>query len=446
MIPSVKHFWIIAYVRHIQRSTQRTAMFRVPPIVIVGMLFFLFGFITWLNAALIPYLKIVCDLTHAESYLVAFAFYLSYFFWAIPSSWILQRIGFKKGMVAGLLVMAVGSLLFIPAAWTRQYGLFLTGLFVTGSGLTILQTAANPYVTILGPLESAARRISIMGVCNKFAGALSPLLLGSLLLHEADQIAEQVQHAEASKKIHLMNILASEIILPYLLIGFGLTALALLVYRSALPELHTDEQQQAGEPLPHRKSIFHYPHLMLAVVALFCYVGAEVIAGDTIIAYGKSMGIPLSTSKVFTTLTLLSMIVGYLIAIAVIPRYISQQNFLKFSAMLGVILTLIITQTNPWASVISVALLGLANAVVWPAIWPLALNGMGNYTKLAAALLIMAVAGGAILPLLYGWLADRFNTQQAYWLLIPCYVFIWYFASFGYKKGFPPPQPSRETY
>ncbi len=418
-------------------------MFILPPIVIVGMLFFLFGFITWLNAALIPYLKIVCDLTHTESYLVAFAFYLSYFFWAIPSSWILRRIGFKKGMVAGLLVMAVGSLLFIPAAWTRQYGLFLTGLFVTGSGLTILQTAANPYVTVLGPLESAARRISIMGVCNKFAGALSPLLLGSLLLHEADQIAEQLQHAEANKKIHLMNTLAGEIILPYLIIGFGLTALALLVHRSALPELHADEQQQAGEPLTHRKSIFHYPHLMLAVVALFCYVGAEVIAGDTIIAYGKSMGIPLSTSKVFTTLTLLSMIVGYLIAIAVIPRYISQQNFLKFSAMLGVILTLIITQANPWVSVISVALLGLANAVVWPAIWPLALNGMGTYTKLAAALLIMAVVGGAILPLLYGWLADRFDTQQAYWLLIPCYVFIWYFASFGYKKGFPPPQPSR---
>lgn len=160
---------------------------------IIGALFFIFGFVTWLNATLIPYLKIACELsTDAEAYLVTSAFYISYFVMALPSSWVLKKIGFKNGMSLGLFVMAIGSLVFIPAAMSRTYGMFLTGLFIQGTGLSILQTAANPYVTILGPIESAAKRISIMGIANKVAGILSPLILGVIVLKGIDGLVESL--------------------------------------------------------------------------------------------------------------------------------------------------------------------------------------------------------------------------------------------------------------
>ncbi|MCK5338829.1 MAG: MFS transporter, partial [Bacteroidales bacterium] len=167
------------------------------PIIIIGFLFFIFGFVTWLNATLIPYLRIACELTVFESFWVTFAFYISYFVMALPSSYVLKKTGFKNGMSVGLITMAVGALVFIPAAMTRTYGMFLTGLFIQGTGLAILQTASNPYVTILGPIESAAKRISIMGVANKFAGILSPIILGAILLEGADELTEQLLSMDA---------------------------------------------------------------------------------------------------------------------------------------------------------------------------------------------------------------------------------------------------------
>ncbi|MCS6990465.1 MAG: sugar MFS transporter [Chitinophagales bacterium] len=403
------------------------------PIVLLGGLFFLFGFVTWLNAALIPYLKLACELSNLESYLVAFAFYISYFVMAIPSSWVLQRTHLKQGMVLGLMVMAIGALLFIPAAYLRTYGLFLTGLFITGAGLALLQTAANPYVTMLGPVESGARRISIMGICNKTAGAISPYLLGSVLLANADKLQEQLKYAGAVERQALLDALALKVIPPYVLLTLALAGLALWVRYSPLPDLAQTGTETVGEPLPQRPSVLHYPHLVLGVVALFFYVGAEVIAGDTIIAYGIELGFSMQTAKTFTTFTLLSMLCGYLLAVWTIPRLIRQEKFLLYSAMLGLGLSVLIVVTPPAWSVASVALLGLANAVMWPAIWPLALYGLGNYTKLASALLIMAIAGGALLPLMYGHLADRFNAQSAYLVLLPCYLIILIYAWRGHR-------------
>ncbi|MCS6918082.1 MAG: sugar MFS transporter [Chitinophagales bacterium] len=403
------------------------------PIVLMGGLFFLFGFITWLNAALIPYLKLACELTNLESYLVDFACYISYFVMAIPSSWVLQRTHLKKGMVLGLLVMAVGTLLFLPAAYTRTYGLFLTGLFVTGTGLALLQTAANPYVTLIGPVDSAARRISIMGICNKTAGAISPYVLGSVVLADADAWSARLPEASGAEREALLQALALKVVPPYVLITVALCALALWVRYSPLPDLEADENETVGDPLPHRPSLLLYPHLVLGVVALFFYVGAEVIAGDTIIAYGSSLGLPMSTAKTFTTFTLLAMLAGYLLGVFTIPRYIRQEKFLLLSSALGLLLSVTALVTPPALSVTCIALLGLANAIMWPAIWPLALSGLGRYTKLGSALLIMAIAGGALLPLLYGFLADRFGTQQAYVVLLPCYLVIFFYAFRGHK-------------
>lgn len=406
------------------------------PIFIIGALFFVFGFITWLNSVLIPYLKIACELNNFESYLVAFSFYISYLVMAIPSGMVLKKTGFKRGMAVGLAVMAVGALLFIPAANSRTYLLFLIGLFVQGTGLAILQTASNPYITILGPAESAARRISIMGICNKLAGAIAPIVLGAVVLKDGDALMLRIESMDLATRTAELDALASRVILPYIIIVVSLVVLAVVINLSTLPEIDTDhEDEVVAIANTNKTSILEFPHLLLGATALFLYIGAEVIAGDTIISYGSSWGISLSTAKYFTTGTLVSMIVGYIIGIICIPKYLNQQTALKFCAILGVIFSLAAIATEGFTSVVFIALLGFANSLVWPAIWPLALSGLGRFTKIGSSLLIMSIAGGAIIPLVYGRLADITNTQQAYWIMVPCYLFIGYFATYGHRAG-----------
>lgn len=403
-------------------------------IVIIGILFFIFGFVTWLNSVLIPYLKIACELNNFESYLVAFAFYISYLVMAIPSSRVLKLTGFKNGMSVGLLVMAVGTIIFIPAAMSRTYFLFLLGLFVQGTGLAILQTAANPYITILGPIESAAKRISIMGICNKVAGVIAPIVLGAIALKDADELVARLDSLTLAEKAEQLDELSGRVITPYIIMTVVLIGLAVLIYFSALPEVETDSEDEDLEEINKNKtSIFQFPHLLLGTLALFLYVGVEVIAGDTVISYGAAQGIEFETAKFFTSLTLGAMIVGYLIGIVTIPKYISQQKVLKISAILGVILGVAAILTNGIVSVLCISLLGLANALVWPAIWPLAIEGLGRFTKIGSSFLIMAIAGGAILPLGYGLLADKLDPKMAYIIVIPAYLYLWYFAAKGYK-------------
>ncbi len=406
------------------------------PIFIIGALFFVFGFVTWLNSVLIPYLKIACELTNFESYLVAFAFYIAYIVMALPSAWVLKRTGFKKGMAVGLVIMAVGALIFIPAALTRTYALFLLGLFIQGTGLTILQSASNPYITILGPAESAAKRISIMGICNKVAGAIAPIILGAVTLKDADGVTARIASMNLAEKAAELDMLAQKVIFPYLAIIGVLVVLSILVYLSNLPEIDTDKEDDAVALANSNKtSIRQFPHLLLGVLTLFLYVGVEVMAGDTVISYGSSQGIALSTAKFFTTYTLISMIIGYVVGILCIPKYFTQQTALKVSAILGVILGVAAIFTEGYVSVLFISLLGLANSLMWPAIWPLAIAGLGRFTKTGASLMIMGIAGGAIIPLLYGYLADASSPQQAYWIMIPCYLFIWYYAVAGHKVG-----------
>lgn len=415
-----------------QKSSRDTIL----PVIILGALFFIFGFVTWLNGTLIPYLKIACQLNNFQSFLVAFAFYISYFVMALPSSWILQRTGLKKGMMVGLLVMAFGALLFIPAAHGRTYGLFLTGLFIIGTGLSLLQTASNPYITIVGPLESAAKRISIMGICNKVAGVLAPIILGAIILSDADTLVKDLAALDEVRKNIKLDELASRVVLPYSLMALVLAGLAVMVRFSPLPEIEAEKEEGSQQISNQDKtSVFQFPNLVLGVIALFLYVGAEVIAGDTIGTYGQSQNIPLSEAKNFTAYTLSAMIIGYIIGIFTIPKFITQSKALAFSAVTGIIFSLVAIFTHGYTSVLFIALLGLANALVWPAIWPLAIDGLGNFIKTASALLIMAIAGGALLPLVYGKLADvsSIGHSQAYWVLVPCYLFILFYSLKGHK-------------
>lgn len=403
-------------------------------IIMIGALFFIFGFVTWTNSVLIPYLQIACELTNFQSYLVAFAFYIAYFVMAIPSAWVLKATGFKKGMSLGLLVMAMGAIIFIPAANTRTFSLFLLGLFIQGTGLALLQTASNPYITVLGPLESAAKRISIMGICNKVAGAIAPIVLGAIVLSNADELKATLSAMSASEKSLELDQLATKVINPYLAMIAILAVLAVVVYYSSLPEIDTDQEDETvAAANTNKTSIFQFPQVILGALAMFLYVGVEVIAGDTIISYGAAQNIPYTTAKYLASCTLIAMTVGYLIGIVTIPKFISQEKALKLCAILGIVFGLSAIFTTGFTSVLFISLLGLANSLVFPAIWPLAIAGLGRFTKIGASLLIMAIAGGAILPLAYGALADAFNAQQAYWLVIPCYLFILYYAISGHK-------------
>ena len=406
------------------------------PILIIGVFFFIFGFVTWLNSILVPYFKIACELTNFQAMLVAFAFYISYTVMALPASWVLKKTGFKKGMMVGLFVMAAGALIFIPAAMVREYGLFLTGLFVLGIGLTFLQTASNPYITILGPQETAARRISIMGVCNKVAGAIAPVLLAYFILNDGDEFVKNLSGMTEDAKRVALDGLSRRVIAPYSVMAVVLVLLGLLVRFSPLPEIEEEEEtEEQRQDADRRKTIFAFPHLIWGVIALFFYVGVEVIAGDTIIRYAQTQGIAMADAKMYTSYTLFMMLAGYFLGIVLIPKVISQRMALMYSAILGLLFSLIAVFTKGELSVLFIALLGIANALVWPAIWPLAIHGLGRFMKTGSALLIMAIAGGALLPPLWGYFADLYPQQMplTYMLCIPCYLVILSYAVIGYR-------------
>ena len=415
--------------------------------ILAGM-FFIFGFVSWVNSILIPYFRIACELTHFESYFVAFAFYIAYFVMAIPSGILLKKVGFKRGIMYGFMLTALGAFLFVPAALVRQFEIFLIGLFSIGTGLAILQTAANPYVTIIGPIESAARRISIMGICNKFAGIISPLIFAALILKADDsELFSLIESGtlDAITKSAMLDELIQRVIVPYAILG-GLLVLAGIGIRySILPEINTDEQNATDEKENghnSKKSIFDFPYLILGALAIFFHVGTQVIAIDTIINYANSMGIDLLEAKVFPSYTLACTMIGYVLGILIIPKYVSQTKALIICTILGLLLsfgvvfadfnvTLFGHQAN--ISIFLLCALGFPNALIYAGIWPLSIHGLGKFTKTGSSLLIMGLCGNAILPLIYGYFAEVYDLRIGYWILIPCYLYLIFFATKGHK-------------
>lgn len=399
---------------------------------IIGILYFIFGFVTWLNSVLIPFLKLACELNDSQAYLVTFAFYISYFVMAIPSSFILKKTGFAKGMALGLIIMAIGSLVFIPAANMRDYSVFLIGLFLQGTGLALLQTASNPYVTILGPIESAAKRMSIMGLFNKIAGMIGIFWLSKVLFSDINSITNNIDLLSGGEKTNSLNLLSQRLITPYIAISIVLVLLAIMILLAKLPKIETTKEETQA----NKKGIFSYTYLWLGVIALFFYVGAEVIAIDTLGLYGQEQGIDKSISSSLGTFSLIAMTIGYLLGIALVPKRISQSKALTLSALLGIIFTLLALISSGVVSVVFIILLSFANALIWPGIWPLALDKLGSHTAFASALLIMAIAGGAVMPLVYGYIADLIDNRQIpYFILIPIYLIIGYYSIWGYKIG-----------
>ncbi len=408
----------------------------VLPLVVIGALFFIFGFITWANSQLIPYLRIACELSATQSFLVATAFFAAYFVMALPSSLILKKVGFHRGMSLGLLVMAAGALIFIPAANSRSFPLFLTGLFIIGTGLALLQTASNPYVTVLGPIESAAARISIMGICNKVAGIIAVFVLGGIVLKDVDPLLARLVSLSPAEKASELDTLAHRVISPYVTIAIALSVLAFIIYFIRLPHI---EEEKEGTDLTHseqKTSIFQFPHLVLGALAIFFYVGVEVISYDSFAGFGQYLGYPLAKASTFATFTGYGLLAGYVLGIICIPKVFSQQKALVFNVILSMILVVAAIMTKGMVAVVCFALLGFSNAIMWPAIWPLAIEGLGKFTKTGSALLIMGIVGGALLPLVYAELSKSLKSVQlGYWLMIPCYLYILYYALKGHNAG-----------
>lgn len=412
------------------------------PMIIIGILFFIFGFVTWLNGPLITFVKLAFHLdTYAKAFMVTTAFYMAYFFLALPSSWILERTGMKKGMALGLFVMAVGTFIFGTFATQRNYNMSLAGLFIIGSGLSVLQTASNPYISILGPIESAARRISIMGICNKSAGILSPIIISALVFSGVGDLERLVAEAASHEaREALLNEFAAKIYIPYMVMAGILVLLSIWVAKSSLPDI--DASTANSEPVgdstlsKEKTSIFQFPHLLLGALCIFLYLGVEVIAGDAIGAYAQGFNIPAAETTIYTSFTLGAMLIGYIIGLFTIPKIITQGQALKISAILGLVFSIGAYFTTGYVSVAFVALLGLANALMWPAIWPLAISGLGRFTEKGSALMIMGLAGGAIIPQLFATLKDKFDFQLVFVILMGvCYLYILYYSGPGHKVG-----------
>ena len=416
---------------------------------IIGGLFFVFGFVTWLNGALIPFLTIACELGRTQAYFVTLAFYIAYTVMALPVSLVLKRTGYKNGLALGLAVMAAGALIFLPAALLRTYAVFLAGLFVLGTGLAILQTAANPYIVLMGPARTAAVRISIMGLLNKGAGIVAPVAFTALVLADVSRFTEaRLMSLPPAEKLLELNELSSRLVEPYLILAGILLLLAAYIKLSPLPDPGFSGGAGASAGI---RGVLGRPNLVLGAAALFFYVGAEVIAGDTIGLFGRDLGVPHFAR--LTAYTMAFMMCGYLLGVVAIPRWISQENALAASAGLGILMSALAltgdtesgrvwTSLFAWSgfppvpdAVLFVALFGLANALVWPAVWPLALRGLDeDQTGTGSALLIMGIAGGAVLPLAFGALDDASPDPRAgYWVMLPCYLFILYYSVAGHK-------------
>lgn len=406
-------------------------------IVIIGAFFFIFGFITWINGTLIPYLRIACELEEWQAYLVTFAFYISYTIMALPSSGLLQRTGMIKGMSIGLSVMAAGCLVFIPAALTRNYGLFLVGLFFVGTGLTLLQTAVNPYITLLGPPASAARRISIMGICNKVAGILAPLIMGSIILKNAGGLIKELEQMNPAEKAARLDLLSHSVIVPYCVLTVILLLIAFLIRFAHLPEIMPPSLDDSKEAVLIIKPVHKIrSQYTMGFIAIFCAVGVEVLAGDTIGNYGLYHKLDLDIAKSLTSYTLVCMMAGYIFGVVAIPKLISQQSAFLYSSALGLITTILIIFVPGIGSIVCLALLGLANAMLWPAIWPQALDGLqGKQLAKGSAILIMGIAGGALMPLMYSAIGKYYNNQVAYGILVPAYLFLLYYSLAGKRAA-----------
>lgn len=404
--------------------------------VMLGCLFFIFGLVSWVNSILVPYFKVACELrSEVQSYLAQFAFYIAYLVMTIPASMLLSRVGYKKGAMIGLWILALGAFLFTPAALTRTYNLFLIALFTMGTALAILQTVANPFVTIIGPVESAAKRISIVGICNKTAGIIAPLLFSALVIKPQDKVTmamAQSGELTGEAKDAALDQLIRGVIPPYLVLGAILVIFGVVFYKSSIKDINPAKDKPADDSVPSRKSILAYPYLVLGLLALFCHLGTQALSVNTIMGYAQSLGV--ENAQIFPSMTLACTLIGYFLGVLLIPRTLSQLQMLRICTSLGLVLSVLVLLMAPKQSIWFLVLMGIPNSVIYAGIWPLAIHDLGKWTNLGSAILVMALCGSAIFPLLYASAVDATgNLHSSYWILVPCFCYMIFYAFYGYR-------------
>jgi fucose permease len=425
----------------------------ITSMVILAALFFIFGLVSWVNTILIPYFQLTCQLSNFESYLVTFAFYIAYLVMAIPSSFLLNKIGYKRGMMFGLWCMALGALLFVPAAYWRMYQIFLIGLFLLGVGLAILQLAANPYVTIIGPRESAAKRFSIAGTGNKLAGVIANLVFAAVVIRQSDKVLMQDIRAGVYSGAELeaaLDTLIRGVIIPYLILSIVLFVFGIIVRYSMLPELDAKVLNKDSSNSNSNRSIFQYPALILGVLAMFLHIGTQMISLGTSIKYAETMGFGLEgPAKNLPSYMMFLTSIGFFLGIILIPKYLNQRYALLICAALDLILAFLIVLTSGSVTLFGIradisiwflVAMGLPNSLIYAGIWPYAIEGLGKRTNLGSSFLVMALCGSAIMPLVYNYFVD-INTsvsafqamKTAYWVFVPCFLYILFYATKGYK-------------
>ncbi|MBS1088531.1 glucose/galactose MFS transporter [Gluconobacter wancherniae] len=413
-----------------------TGRYGLAPLGLAACIFFMIGFVTWINGPLITFVRVAFSLGDVSAFLVPMVFYLSYFFFSLPASVLARKLGLRKGLSGSLALCAVGVALFGQFVTMRSYGGALTGLLVLGAGLSLMQVVINPLVSLLGPQNRAAQRIAIMGVCNKFAGILAPIVLATVVMGDIGSVAEKAEQApDAATRDTILAHFVQAIYAPYLGMAVVLLIAACAIIFFPLPEL----EAPSLPGLPDQKNRVFRPHLVFGIIAIFLYVGVEVMAGDAIGTYGQGFGLPLSQTKFFTSLTLAGMLAGYMTGIVVIPRLISQERFLEFACIGGFCLTVAAFLTHGYPSVMCVALLGATNAMMMPTLFPIAIRGAGAWTPLASAFLVMAYSGGAVVPQIYVALKPFVGFQAMFALLVlPSYVAILFYARRFGKTGLLP--------
>lgn len=386
------------------------------PLAFVGLLFFSLGFALGINSFLIPVLKDSLSLSAGVAYLLLAATFVPFLIWGYPAAMTIAKIGYKKTMALSFLIFAAAFALFLFSAKTESYILFLIASFVSGTANAFLQAAVNPYITILGPIESAAKRMSIMGICNKLAWPVAPLFFSLLV---ADKT----------------NVQIADLILPFIVIICIFILLGILSLLAKLPEVKAvgeDEESAADCPYAANKtSIWEFPHLILGALTLFIYVGVETLSLSTAVDYATS--IKLHNAELYAWLPSIGMVLGYICGIIFIPKYLSQARALLICSWLGIIGSLCVVLLPANISIWGIGLMALGCSLMWPALWPLAMADLGKFTKAGSSLLTMAIAGGAVIPTVFGFIKDSAGAQGAYWLALPCFLFILYYAVSGYK-------------
>lgn len=396
------------------------------PLAIVGILFFVTGFGVGISGLLIPFLQKAFALTASRSYLVTAAIFSAFVIFGAPSGMLVNKVGYKKTMLAAFLVMALGMILFVPSAHYQSFPFFLLALFIGGIGNTFLQAAVNPYITIIGHREGAAMRMCLMGIMNKAAWWLGPLFLGLFLDIDNAQLAD--------------------VVFPFYLVAAILAGLGIFIYIAPLPEVKAEGEDGTAEVSSSvtgdKTSILQFPHLLLGVLALFVYVGVETLPMASMLDFAKSV-FPTADLTAFSKYVPIGLIIGYVFGVLTIPRLLSQTTALKLVSFIGIIASLALIFLPGIFGVYCLAVVGFANSLMWPAIWPLAIAGLGKFTKTGASLLVMGIVGGAVVPFIFGLLVDAFkgdneivttsNFQSAYWIFIPCYLIILHYALVGHK-------------